>query len=196
MAFDLSSIGTRRSDIGEVNLSTLGGVLNKYGQLFVDGTKRILAEKGKDASHALSQSIAFEVLIVGQVFRFTIVMEDYWEAVDKGRKSGKPPKTEDIIKWIHNKPKVKSTLRNLSKVGDLRERGKNVGKPYTLNDIIKSSAIGMAKAIGKKGTKGSNFYSDVINDKSIEALKKELKEALGRDVQITIKDIADSINKK
>lgn len=187
----LKDIGSEKGDFGGVKLNSLGDVLARNGQLFVDLTKRNLEQKHKNASFELMQSISFDIEVIGLTYRFTIMMEDYWEWVDKGRKPGKRPPLKPIIEWIFEKPSVKAAIGATSK-------GMKDMKMAKLGDIVApkpilAAALGIQKKIGKLGTKGSNFFSDVVNDESILKLQQELSIALGKDIEL---DIADNINKK
>lgn len=195
MANDLSflnGLGTDKS--GGVKLTTIAQVLEHYGQLFIDATKRNLELKKKNADYKLSQSIGFEVEVVGLAFRFTLSMEDYYIWVDEGRKPGKRPPLKPIIEWLFKKPDVKAA------VGGTRTNLKKGGMSK-LGDIVAPTpilraALAIQAKIGREGTKGSHFFSDVVNEKSLQALNNDLSAALGKDVEVTIKEIEKEINKK
>jgi hypothetical protein len=50
------------------------------------------------------------------------------------------------------------------------------GKKQSAEEIRQSIAFVIAKSIYNKGTEGSNFYTNVINDKSILAFENKLRE--------------------
>jgi hypothetical protein len=120
-------------------------------------------------------------------------MEDYWQAVDEGRKAGKQPPVDVIVNWIRNKEGFK--LRGMDKLGDIRERGKNKRKPYTIEELRRGNAIGIARKIGLHGTKGNRFVSNVVNQAWYDGLTKDLSKALNKDVEINVKIMVDEINK-
>lgn len=178
----------------QIGFSSLGEVLFRYGQLFVDATKRNLEQEGDNASYRLSESIAFDIDIIGLSYRFSIRMEDYWRYVDQGRKAGTAPPVKAIVEWIYNKPSLKASI------GATRTGLKSM-KMAKLGDLVApapilSAAFAIRNKIKKEGVKGDGFYSNVVNDQALIRLQRDLTEAIGKDVQITIKDIADSINKK
>ncbi len=172
--------------------STLAAVLQHYGQLFVDSTKRNLEQRHGNASFKLFDSIAADIQIVGLNFRFTILMEDYWQFKDEGRSPGKKPPLKPIIDWIFNKHDFKAA------VGATRTGLKSM-KMAKFGDIsapaaILSAAIGIQNKIGKYGTKPSNFVADVLTEEAIGFLRADLAAAVGRDVLITINQIKNEIN--
>jgi hypothetical protein len=189
---DLSSIGTNKAPAG-LNLSEVGDVLAFYIDKIITDSKANLEEKGKIASHALSQSIRTQPIEIvteafGQKYIGVIIMEDYYIWVDQGRKPGKQPPINAIIQWMRYKPiKV-----NMDKLGDIRERGKNKRKPYTKEDLIKAKAFGIARKIGLKGTKPSYFFSSVFNEALIKDLNRDLGKALKRDVEVSFKLFNDN----
>ena len=190
-----SLIGVSKSSVSnDIDLSTVEGVLMHYSKLIIDQSVKNLEAKGKNASYKLTQSIRPEFEIkaekFGIVYTLKILMEDYYEYADLGRPAGKQPPVNDIINWIRNKEGFK--LAGLSKIGDIRERGKNKRKQYTREDIIKSTAFGIAKKIGLRGTRPSNFFTEVVDAEFYKNLNRDLSKALKKDVEVTIKNIVDT----
>lgn len=176
----------------QIGQSTLAGVLESYGQIFIDATKKNLDDTHGNATHKLWQSIVFNVEVIGMNYNFSIAMEDYWRFKDEGRGPGKKPPLKPIIEWIFNKPDFKA------KLGGTRKGMKNM-KMAKFGDIsapapILAAALGIQRKIGKKGTKPSNFVSEVLTDEFIANLKSDIELASGKYVEISIEQIKKEIN--
>lgn len=190
-----SLLGISKSDVvTDIDLTTVEGVIMFYSNKIIEDAKANLASDGSNASYQLSQSIRPEFEITTEKFgvKYTmrILMEEYYEFVDEGRPPGKRPPLIRIENWIRNKEGFK--LKQMDKIGDIRERGKNKRKPYTREEIIRGAAFGIAKKIGLNGTRGNNFYANVVNQEFYNNLNKDLSKALKKDVEVTIKNMVDS----
>jgi hypothetical protein len=188
------SFGVQKGDKDKLELNDVEKVLYKYTELAIEGMKNELDIQGINASRDLWQSIRPKYRIVTEKFGITyiaeIYMEDYYEFVDKGREPGKNPPIGPIMKWMANKEGFK--LRGLDKIGDIRERGLKKKQKYTMEDIVKANAFAISRGIGKKGTKATHFYSNVINQEFYTAMNKELSDALKRDVTVEIRNLVDT----
>lgn len=161
----------------------IGDVFERFGELFIAETKRNLEEKGKNASFALSQSISYDVKIFGTKYQFSVSMEDYYKEVDEGRKPGSSPPINDILRWMREKP---VTLRTNGK-RLTRKNNPDPAKEY------RKAAFYISKKIGRVGTEGSKFFSDVVTKENLKIFQTELSKAVKREVTITIKDIKDKL---
>jgi hypothetical protein len=138
----------------------------------------------KDATGGLRDSIHFEIKRFGLTYRFELYLADYYEWVDNGRAPGKQPPIESIIKWIKDKRLVIH-----SKYGLQAKYGKSKIKQVSDNlRQTRSLAFAIARKIGRRGTKGNNFYSNTV-PAWVENLKIELPKALKRDVLVEIRSI-------
>lgn len=135
--------------------SAVKKVLDEFGQKLVNDLKSSLSAKGKKVTGNLFNSIQVKVNMMGDTYNIELNMADYWEYVDKGRKPGKQPPVNSILKWVRSKPSF----------GGVGKRPESV-------------AFGIAKNIGKFGIKPSNFYSDVINDGRLLKLEDDIAEAV------------------
>lgn len=176
---DLSAIGRSRNLFKPFNsVTTVNKVMGGWAQQ----AKENLKKDNKNASFSLSQSIRVETKIFNTSVQFSFIMEDYWPFVDKGRGPGKQPPPEPIIEWVRTKSSFKA------------KAGLTAGNK-SLASRTKSLAFLIGRKIGREGTKGNNFYSDVVNDQSIDALQKQLSRELRKDVEVSVKTIADDVNK-
>lgn len=188
----LDDIGQSRSKPAAAPPNSLQSLFERYGNIFVEKTKSNLVAGLKQNNPSsdptigtLYPSIAFDVEIVGSIFRFTIQMEDYWQNVNDGRSPGSiPPPIKPIITWLQKKPTVANSF-NLTrkKLKDVRVttfKGLSVKVP-TL-----SAAFAISKSIGKNGIAPTNFFKDVITPDVVTKLKKDISTIIGKSIEINI----------
>ncbi len=123
-----------------------------------------LDKDGTNVTNLLRQSIgenlATGFTAKGGVIKASISMLDYYEQVDQGRRPGSFPPVNSIMRWIHN-------------------RGLNREQLITDNQL----AFLIGRKIKEKGTKGTRFFSKVINEKTTKQLEADLTEAIGDDIE-------------
>lgn len=159
--------------------SVMKRVLYAFGEKIVGDIQTNLTKS--NASGALSESIKFTITEGEQQYHFQLSLLDYYKWVDKGRRAGKQPPQAEILKWLGYKRINPSEIYAKAVL-------KGGHKPKAVSEIskMKSLAFLIARKIGKHGTKATNFYSEVVNDNSIEQLRKALAKALKRDILIEI----------
>jgi len=109
---------------------------------------------------ALGKNYDNAVMVKGGILTGAIEATDYWGAVDGGRRSGKQPPLNDILKWVKTK------------------------LPRGGNDL--STAYLIARKIGEKGTKGNEFASKVMTPKRVDELKDSINKSMREDIIIAI----------
>ena len=123
------------------------------------------------ASGELIRSVGFEVTSDGAAVTLLGVVKgpagNYWQFVDKGRGPGKPPPVSTIREWI-------------DQIGLVPEGD-------TSKDQV---AFLIARSIGRKGTKGTNAFSDAIDNLDFTAIE----EAAGKDMAVLIREMAKNFN--
>lgn len=136
------------------------GVLARFGAKLQEDLIRSLDNKKKNASGDLRQSIQAvpNVSVQDGFYTYVLSMADYYEFVDEGRRAGKMPPIDSLIKWVRQKSAFGGLEVNKSK-------------------DVRSVAFGIAKNIAKFGIKPSYFFTDVIEDGRLEQLTKDLTEA-------------------
>lgn len=166
-------------------------ILDEFGESIKEDLQQSLRDKGVTyggGDSRLSAAIKFEIKAENNGISFKLMMPEYGEAVDKGRKSGTPPPIEPIKNWI----KRKGILKSEKAVKGTRKTKKP--KP-SFEKRLTSMAYGISKNIGKKGTikrfgyKGNNFYSDVVDDGRLDKLRDDLAKALKTSIEIEIIDL-------
>ena len=133
---------------------------SKKPLLLQDDLIKALDKKKKNASGGLRQSIQAvpNVSIQDGFYTYVLSMASYYEFVDEGRKAGKMPPIDSLIKWV----KQKSAFGGL-------EVNESKG--------VRSVAFGIAKNIAKFGIKPSYFFTNVIDDGRLEQLTEDLATA-------------------
>lgn len=124
-------------------------------------------------------------------------MNDYYEAVDKGRGPNKtPPPINPIVAYLKRKGvdpfkkdlsfrQIANRQRKASLIKTIKDRQqRNTLKKVTREKALRSMAFAISKNIGKKGTikrfnyNGADFFDKVVNDGRIKDLELKLAEYL------------------
>src|SRR6476469_3867445 len=103
--------------IKTINVNSL---LQKHGQEIVDQLGKALP-KSSDATRTLRQSIRFTVKPSGMAYNFQLILADYYEWVDKGRKAGKMPPVDEIVKWTAAKRSIFKQSKLPGRKGKLKQ---------------------------------------------------------------------------
>lgn len=126
-----------------------------------------LIRNDRIASGELLNNIEYEITRGDYTYSIYIKMKDYWYYVENGRKAGKRPPIDSILKWVQ----IKSILPRPNSKGKLPT-------PLQL-------AFAIATKIGKEGTKGTHDLRkatdsiwDTFEEKLYEAIDKDLDTAL------------------
>lgn len=166
-----------------IKIPTVESFLKQSGSELIAALEKALPRTA-DASGELRNSIRFTINRFGISYHFELRLADYYKWVDEGRKPGKRPPINDILKWIKDKRLV------ITKQGKLQTKTKGSKLQRISDDATKSRqlAFAISNKIAKKGTKGTNFYSDTV-PQWLEELKRELPKALKRDVLVELKTL-------
>lgn len=188
----LDSIGTSK-DSSTGRFPKVVAEMNNFGKFLVNTLVKKGKDKGLEASGVTLQSITFDAKYFGNVYKFQLFMPDYYEALDKGSKPHWMPE-EPILKWMRAKG-IKANVSDLSKrkLGSLKtKRVKKAFKRRTQEQVQKSLAFLIRRSIAKKGTikrfqyKGSEFYSEVVNDKAFNSWINKLSRAAKSDIMVRL----------
>lgn len=114
-------------------MSTVKGALDRIGLKSVQDIRRNLVENDSIASGKLVRSVSHRVREITGGFLFEILADKHWQFVDMGRKKGKQPPISAIRRWT-------------------KQKGIDQGLSFAI-----------ARAIGKRGIKGTNAFSDVTD---------------------------------
>ena len=152
--------------------------LRTFGGLMTSRLSEGLKDNNSDASGKLDESIKFTIKSKANKIEMDLSMLDYYEFVDEGRKAGKQPPIKPILEWL-SYPNV------LDKIG-----------ASGLEDTQKEGlAFQIARKIGREGTKGTDFYTNVIESRLVtQDLPKLIQESVGEDIDEQIGELLDGIN--
>jgi len=140
-----------------------------------------LTSRGKVASGALGESISVTVRTPRKGrWIAEILMLDYWEAVDQGRKAGTMPPIQSIKDWLKWRA-----------VKDRLTFGREGAFDANSTDSI---AYAIAKKIERVGTIGSNFATDVFESDLIDQIEDAVNDAVEKDLDKTIEEIQQIID--
>lgn len=179
-------------------------ILEAFGSKVVEDLRASLkakltakAAKYKGASNpgdsALSASIKYLVLDSQNGIRLNVYMNDYWEAVDSGRKAAGVSESARIDKWIKSRkliPNFQATnlkLRLELQAKNKTDRKKKVLKKMNFEDAVEALDFLVRRKLKNKGYEGNQFFSDVLEDGRQELLVSDIRAALNKDVELILK---------
>lgn len=165
-------------------LDDFGKRVSKLAKINVGAYRTVNGKRRRiDNSGDLRKSINYNTTVSksGKSFEFNIVMEDYGENVDQGRKPGKGIPPTELYKWIKSKP---IRLRDLETNSFVK----------TTESGIRSLAYLINRKIKEKGIAATNFLSDPFNEEFKE-LPDDVIDAFGLDVEQFLEFSLDELNK-
>lgn len=120
--------------------------LNKYAKSISDEYKKELNLRGYD------DTVSYSVELLGNEYIVIFKLNDYWKFIEDGRKPGKMPPINSILKWIKQK--------------GLKPRNRKIKSNKQLAFLI-------ARKIGRFGIKPKKLF-----EKSIDRVNKNFKKGL------------------
>ena len=189
-------------------MSELRKILDGFGTELKEDLQAELLRKGVETNAGqnsrLGNSIRFYYGEKDGVPIFYLAMNDYWEAVDKGRGKDKtPPPVNPIIAWLKRKGvdpfkkdlsyrQIANRQRKNSLLKAMDTKSRNSLKKATREQALKSMAFAISKNIGKKGTiqrfgyDGANFFEPVLNNGRIQKLEQDLAKYFVKEIKVQI----------
>src|SRR6056300_543264 len=111
MADSLEQIGKEYSDFNPSADDGILRIVQNWGNELIAQMQNRLRSNKTNASSSLSQSIEPRIKQASaDNLRLTILMEDYWQYVEDGRRAGKMPPIKNIYEWIQNKRPVQQKI--------------------------------------------------------------------------------------
>lgn len=147
-----------------MNLPKVQSVLGEWGAAIAESYKAGLIDKNKNASSELYKTVRHEVIVGESSYEVVLHLQDYWKYIEYGRKPGKQPPMDAILKWVQIKPVIPRLMSN--------------GKLPTERQL----AFSRARIIGEKGIKPTPLLSDAVHNKFDDYYQK-LSQALAEDTQ-------------
>ena len=132
-------------------------VQNWGNELIAQMQKRLRINK-TTATSSLSQSIEPQIKGTQRGYRLTVLMEDYWQYVEEGRKPGKMPPIKNIYEWIRYKRPIQDKIQQ---------------SPDKIA-ATKSLAYVIARKIGQKGTKAQPFVTPSLKQVTTQTLAQRI----------------------
>lgn len=155
--------------------TNLTEALEGYCRDFREAYKRNLEKDGRKASGTLIDSIEVQLHSTNTTITAVLSVADYYWYVENGRKAGKMPPIEKILKWIEDKPVIP-------------REGPN-GKLPTERQL----AFLIARKIGREGYDGKPSLQETIDEVNSRYIPI-LQAALQADFDIYELKILQSIN--
>lgn len=173
-------------------------ILVEFGMKLEQDLQDSLASKmGGSYNARLSGKIkSLPIRHMGDLTEYILQMPLYGKALDKGRGPTKE-KTDGTMRgkiedWVKRRALVgKYITDNLQQRLDKQaknktNRPKKPLKRLAFEKSVKQLSFLIARKIHKKGYKGNQFFSEVINDGRLEKLERDLLEATQNEVLIEI----------
>jgi hypothetical protein len=153
-------------------------ILEEFGAEVVRDIGQSIKDNDLIASGNLSKSVKFsiDVNLADERYTFQLDMAPHWAVVDEGRKAGKQPPVQSIMKWLKY-PNVKSKLGK-----ENRDLSLKTFKDYELKGL----AYVIARKIGKEGTEATHFFSSVVTQERLDRLIADIGDAAIVDITAQI----------
>jgi len=184
-------------------------ILEAFGTKVVEDLRKSLSEKlqARAASYkskypggssnpgdsALSASIKYLIVDSSEGIKLNVYLNDYWEAVDSGRKAAGVSQDAKIDKWIKSRNLIpgfqnKNLSDRLEKQGkNTSTRKKKVLKKMKFADAVKAMDFLVRRKLKNKGYQGNQFLTSVLEDGRQQQLTKDIAAAMKKDIEIIIK---------
>lgn len=183
--------------------SDINKLLSEFGLSMVNDTRSNLQKKlderaakygGKKVKSRLWASTTSEIKYDNNGVKLAIKMNDYWDVVDGGRKTG------NVSKYGQNKIAEWSATRGLAekiRISDLEARkekqklSKRKGKLKALKKMPferakKAAGFLVARALKNKTLEPTNFFTEIKNDGRIKEFEKKLSELIKKDFKVQL----------
>ena len=193
----LDAIGENKSNYTKGGAGAYSSVVKKlmtaFGEAVVKDLQTNLKNERHNASGQLSQSINYTIT-EGAEITFTINIADYYKFLDKGVKgresSTLAPNSPYQFKKLNLPKNVILNWMSYKRINTqpktLKLKGGHKGSASSNISQMKSLAFLIGRSIAKRGLITTNFYSDVINEKTLNQFITVLKAATRRDILIQL----------
>lgn len=185
-------------------------ILEAFGTKVVEDLRKSLSDKlqARAASYkskypggssnpgdsALSASIKYLIVDSSEGIKLNVYLNDYWEAVDSGRKAAGVSQDARIDKWIKSrnlipgfqKSNLEDRIDTQNRLNKTNRKTK-VLKKMKFADAVKAMDFLVRRKLKNKGYQGNQFFSSVLEDGRQEKLTKDIALAMKKDIEIIIK---------
>lgn len=120
-----------------------------------------------------------------------IASESYWYWIEHGRKKGRQPPSSVVGKDWQTKAGINAqkAIYEIQVNYNQKHHLKRTVKKIQYNKAAKTLSFLIARSIGKHGVKPRPFIDRVTKDGRMEQFKKDLAQAIGKDIQLNITDV-------
>lgn len=188
----LDNIGSSKGGFTQGGDAGLSSALTSWLQSKVELIRANIFARAK-ASGRLAQEIdIIPPYYVGTTLKTGITMgqADYWIYIDKGVKGKESTYSQSKnspFQYKLKKPPLSAMQSFIATKGiksfKIKKKTLSAANPKE----NKQMGFMIQNSIFKKGIKGTKFYSDIINKKSVKELSTFIKPYLGKSIQIQIK---------
>jgi len=184
-------------------------ILEAFGTKVVEDLRKSLSEKlqaraaryqskypggsSNPGDSALSASIKYLIVDSADGIKLNVYLNDYWEAVDSGRKAAGVSQDARIDKWIKSRNLIPG-FQNKNLADRLEKQGKNTStrkkkvlKKMKFADAVKAMDFLVRRKLKDKGYQGNQFLSSVLEDGRQEKLATDIRLAMKKDIEIVLK---------
>lgn len=184
-------------------------ILEAFGTKVVEDLRKSLSEKlqsraafykskypggsSNPGDSALSASIKYLIVDSSDGIKLNVYLNDYWEAVDSGRKAAGVSQDARIDKWIKSRNLIPG-FQNKNLADRLEKQSKNTStrkkkvlKKMKFSDAVEAMDFLVRRKLKNKGYQGNQFFSSVLDDGRQEQLTKDIALAMKKDIKIIIK---------
>ena len=133
-------------------------IVQNWGNELIAQMQNRLRINNTNATSSLSQSINPQIKGTQSGYRLTVLMEDYWQYVEEGRRAGKMPPIKNIYEWIRYKRPMQDKIQQ---------------SPDKIA-ATKSLAYVIARKIGQKGTKAQPFVTPSLKQVTTQTLAQRI----------------------
>jgi hypothetical protein len=185
-------------------------ILEAFGTKVVEDLRKSLSEKlqARAASYkskypggssnpgdsALSASIKYLIVDSYDGIKLNVYLNDYWEAVDSGRKAAGVSQDARIDKWIKSrnlipgfqKSNLEDRIDTQNRLNKTNRKTK-VLKKMKFADAVKAMDFLVRRKLKNKGYQGNQFFSSVLEDGRQEKLATDIRLAMKKDIEIVLK---------
>tara|TARA_R110002110_G_scaffold120961_1_gene296407 strand:+ start:503 stop:1066 length:564 start_codon:yes stop_codon:yes gene_type:complete len=172
--------------------STIKQVLDDFGNEMQTDLRAELVKDKAYVSGNLAEQIDFSSIINGKGYVFTLRLKDYYDYVNKGVNGTRTVKNNTPYSYMQSsKIPFYFAKQWMNDKGLYKAKGTTLtslaGKQYKAGSKD-SQAFAMARSWKEKGTKGNHFYDNVVTEKRLDKLRKDLASAAAGDMKTVLTD--------
>lgn len=139
---------------------------------------------GDPQASTLVAGMRTSMTIFGTKVEADIILPRSWEWLEHGRKPGKMPPEQPIIRWM-----VHRGIKGLPprKVKGIKNRTVRKGlRQLSVEKSRKQLAFLIRRKIGRDGTRATHFFSNVVTKELLNDLTIKLKDRYKKDITFTL----------